>query len=253
MELILLKLEQAGRLQTITNDKTRDANRIAASRQFLTLLYARTCIFRVFLECASNMLGGITEDHKGHWLLIQLMPQALLGLPDVFSAFTQLVAGASIDDLRTTIQEELGRIRHLLATHSEQPALFCVLDEAQVPTSKLSDYFRSDNDAAQPRPILREIIRAWMHSIPNLIISGTGVSMQEMETVLGSVVAKEGPQPKTETDLGAFDNEQSQRAYLECYLPPNFLDSDAGKLVASRIGYWLHGRCVCNVCMATEC
>jgi hypothetical protein len=84
---------------------------------------------------------------------------------------------------------------------------------------------------------------------PDLIVSGTGVSMQDLETVLDSAVAKESgqPPPKTVTDLGAFDNEEDQRAYLEYYLPPGFLETASGKAMASRAGYWLHGRCVNNV------
>jgi hypothetical protein len=71
--------------------------------------------------------------------------------------------------------------------------------------------------------------------------------MHELETVLVSAVAKEGGlKPEMMTDLGAFDTEETQRAYLEHYLPPGFLDTASGKAVASRVGYWLHGRCACN-------
>jgi hypothetical protein len=70
--------------------------------------------------------------------------------------------------------------------------------------------------------------------------------MQELETVLGSAVAKYNarPKPQTVTDLGAFDNEDDQRAYLECYVPEGFLDTDSGKSLVERAGYWLHGRYV---------
>ncbi|KAG8816164.1 hypothetical protein FRC17_000410 [Serendipita sp. 399] len=44
------------------------------------------------------------------------------------------------------------------------------------------------------------------------------------------------------TDLGAYNNEGDQRAYFKQYLPPGFLDTDLEKAVASRAGYWLHGR-----------
>jgi hypothetical protein len=56
----------------------------------------------------------------------------------------------------------------------------------------------------QRRPILREIISAWKLVIPDLIISGTGVSMLEVESVLGSAVAKEGYLSPTMTDVGGL-------------------------------------------------
>jgi hypothetical protein len=41
------------------------ANREDAYRQFYMILYARIFIFLVYLRCASEMPGGITEAHKG--------------------------------------------------------------------------------------------------------------------------------------------------------------------------------------------
>jgi hypothetical protein len=78
--------------------------------------------------------------------------------------------------------------------------------------------------------------------------------MQEMEMGFVSAVAKErtGREPKTETNLGAFDTGETQQKYLELYLPPGFLDTPIGQRVASRAAYWLHGRCVCNICTTTE-
>jgi hypothetical protein len=67
--------------------------------------------------------------------------------------------------------------------------------------------------------------------------------------ILGSAVAKESDRPphETVTDLGVFDNEDDQRAYLEFYLPPGYLDTGKWKTVAYRAGYWLHGRRVNKV------
>jgi hypothetical protein len=252
LENILQKFRK-GRLSPIPEENplpTLEANRSEASRQFYMVLYARLFIFLVYLRCTSEMPGGITEAHKGRWLLIQLVPSILPDINDCFDEFTKLLAGASSDNLLTRIQMTLDNIRKLLPNSS----LFCVLDEAQVPTNQFSEYFRSDLDPAKHRPILREIIGAWKEYFPNLIISGTGVSMQEMEIVFGSAVAKEptGKKPKTETALGAFDTRDMQQRYLELYLPPGFLDSAIGQEVASRAAYWLHGRCVCNICTTTD-
>jgi hypothetical protein len=189
------------------------------------------------------MDGGITEAHKLRWLLIQVAPETLLPVSDIFSECIRLAGRASTEYLEEAIgTESLLITPHLLP----QPTLFCVLDEAQV-LSKNLGHFRSDTDRAVGRPILSEILRSWRPILRNLIVSGTGISMSEVETVLGSVVAKQrDDKPETVTEIGGFDDKDGQRAYLEQYVPPGFLDTALGKDVASRVGYWLRGRFVFN-------
>jgi len=213
-----------------------------ASRRFLLLLYARYVCFRVFLECAAAMPGGITENHKVRWLLIQVAPMTLLANSDPFLVFTQLAGGASSQYLEGAIHIESFIVQRLLPQRS---TLFCVLDEAQDLTKNL-DYFRSEANPAQGRPILRLIVLKWRQILPNLIVSGTGISMREVETVVGSAVAKESRSPVTVTEIGGFDDEGGWRAYLEQYVPPGFLDTSEGKEITSRVGYWLRGRFVFN-------
>jgi len=63
--------------------------------------------------------------------------------------------------------------------------------------------------------------------------------MREMEAIVASVSGKIAEQIRdVETDIGAFDTPELQRAYLSRYLPCNFLDD----FLDSRIGYWLCGR-----------
>jgi hypothetical protein len=249
LEQTLQGRERLRRLTPLSPDNRATAlpeNENIAFRRFLQVLYAQTVIFRVFLKCASVRPGRITEDHKGHWLLLQVTPETLLGKRNVFSALTQLLERAPLEYLRESVQRELNIIDGLFGPRPL--TLFCVLDEAQVPMNLFSDCFLSGTQPAKPRPTLRPIILTWTSVLPNLIISGTGVSMQDSETVLVSAVAKESgpPPPEMVTDLGAFDNEEDQRAYLEYYLPPGFLETDGGKAMASWEGYWLHGRCVNN-------
>jgi len=237
-------------------EKITDGNRPTALqtnenvtiRHSLLLLYARYVCFRVFLECAAAN-GGITENHKGRWLLIQVAPVTLLAKSDIFFELTQLAGRASYQYLRAGIHSETLIIKELLP---QRPALFCVLDEAQVLTKHL-DYFQSEKDPAQCLPILRAIVQSWGLRVPNLIVSGTGMSMREVETVVGCVVDKEGGL-ETVTEIGGFDDEDSQRAYLEQYLPPGFLDTSEGKEIASRVGFWLRGRFVFNAgCLTGVC
>jgi hypothetical protein len=257
LEEILGLLYQDGRLAALTADNHDVAlteNQELASRYFLRVLYARIVIFRIFIECASLMHSGITEDHKTRWLLLQVAPSTLLEGHDVFSKLTQLLKGASSSYLNGSVLQELTRVRHLLGP--EPSILHTVLDEGQALMDKFPDCFRSNGIRPDARPVLRPLILAWTRILPNLIVSGTGMSMREVTIVLGSAVAKEGrrPLPETVTDLGAFDDAEDQYEYLKTYLPPNFLDTDSGKALASRVEYWLHGRCVSNACvMQGEC
>jgi hypothetical protein len=234
------------RLQKVT-DQNREAvlaaNEGLARRRALLLLYGRYVCFRVFLDCAAEMTGGITENCKLRWLLIQVAPVTLLNVSDIFSAFTRDAGGASTDFLNIAIAAE----SRLIEGHLPQcPPLFCVLDEAQVLTDNL-DHFRSEMDHETRRPILREFLHSWGLILPNLIVSGTGISMRDVETVFDSMVAKYPEiESQTVTEIGAFDNENDQQAYLAQYLPPGFLDTSQGKEVASRVGYWLRGRFVFN-------
>ena len=68
--------------------------------------------------------------------------------------------------------------------------IFCVLGEAQVPANSFEGCFRSRQDPGIERPILSQIIEDWVVYCPKLIVSGTGLSMKEMNTVLGSVDGK---------------------------------------------------------------
>jgi hypothetical protein len=249
-QTILKDLETVERLVPITPEnraRSLAVNEEIVARRFLRILCARVYIFRLFIDSASQSArtrGVMINEFKGRWLLLQVAPETLIG-GDIFFEVGNLLARASLDFLRETISADLGRVNSLFGNRKRVP-LFCVLDEAQVPTNKFLGFFSSNTEPAQPRPLIRPIIQYWTSVLPRLVISGTGISMQDLETVLGSAVAKESgsPQPETVTDLGAFDTEEDQREYLEYYLPRDFLDSESGEVLASRVGYWLHGRYV---------
>ncbi len=239
-------------LEKITDGNRNTAlpvNEDKAYHRSILLLYARCVCFRVFLESAAAT-GEITDNHRELWVLIQVAPVTLLGEyvvllrnSDIFFACTQLAGRASTIYLDNAIRDELIVIEQHLPRRS---TLFCVLDEAQALTKDLN-YFRSKKHPEQGRPILRAILRSWDPKFPNLIVSGTGISMHEVEDVIGSVVAKELEDPvpfDMVTEIGGFDDEDGQLAYLNQYLPPGYLDTSQGKEIASRVGYWLRGRFV---------
>ena len=234
------------RLKKITDencDTTLKNNGGLARQRFLLLLYVRFVCFRVFLECAAARPDWDTNDYKVPWLLIQLAPRTLLKSSEIFLALTDCVGRASIEYLERGIQQESSRISARLRS-----PLFCVLDEAQTLTKNL-DFFQSKQvpPTSEPgRPILPEVLRLWSLMVPNLIVSGTGVSIQTVESDLSSGVAKEGGRTDMVTEVGGFDDEDGRRAYLERYFPPGFLDTSDGKEIVSRVGYWLRGRFIFN-------
>jgi len=183
------------------------------------------------------MPGGITDEHKGRWLLLQIASTTFLK-EDPFEKLSLELWGVPDEYFLRKIKSEKTTIDMLL----QGQKLFCVLDEAQVPTELASECFKSKDKPYEDRPILRELIMAWSGTLPKLIISGTGISMEKTDVVLSSRIAKEGGEVQTFTDLGVFDSEEGQRAYMERYLPSGFLNGPSGEKLASRAAYWLHGR-----------
>jgi hypothetical protein len=103
------------------------------------------------------------------------------------------------------------------------------------------EFFLS-HDLENQRSILREILRGLSTWTDKIIVSGTGVSMKDLTETLDSSVSKDRSPHALVTRIGAFDHSAAQEAYLEQYFPPGFLDTEPGKVLLSRIGYWLHGR-----------
>ncbi|PVF95648.1 hypothetical protein CPB86DRAFT_710796 [Serendipita vermifera] len=213
-------------------------NRETAHQSSLLLLYVRMVIFRIFLQCAKKLDGEIKRKHKKSWLLIQIAPWRLMDRTDIFRETLFALGRPSLEDLNHQVHNEHKLVRKLI----KKEPIFFVLDEAQGLTHKYEDCFRSYHDETQPRPILRQIIKAWLESDEVLIISGTGILMKKMEITLGSAWGKHDEEFPAWTDVGAFDTEESQQSYLLQYIPPNLLDP----LLTDRLEYWLCGRRIPN-------
>ncbi|CAG8662197.1 12927_t:CDS:2, partial [Acaulospora colombiana] len=176
--------------------------------------------------------GEIVEEHKRQWLLVQVVPEQLLGA-DIFEGYLHALGRPSFDDLHEYISNEKLNIYNLL----REDKIFCVLDEAQSLTHKFENCFRSDKDRTVPRPILRELINTWGKKV-YVVICGTGISMQKMKNATNSAIVKLDEKLPPWTDVGAFDTKESQTLYLAQYLPSNYMNS----LLAERLEYWLCGR-----------
>jgi hypothetical protein len=201
---------------------------VKAHNRFHLVLFCHLFIFRIFLETAKSLPGGITEAHKKRWLLLQISPSLLKSQNDPFVHLAERCEKASQGGLSTLVATEFWGVISLVGR------VFCVLDEVQA---------ISESESSIRSPILPEIRFAWRLMSDNLILSGTAMpSNMEEEAVRGSSVAKDPSTMPIVTDTGSFDNEDHQRAYLEQYLPSGYLDTADGKLLATRVGHWLHGR-----------
>ena len=216
-------------------------NLLTASQWFLSVLFVRVLVFHSFLLSAQRQPGGITESTKRSWLLLQLSPITFFH-KDLFSELVDRIGRhLTPAQLRELLINELDSLRQILGTDT---TFFIALDEAQLLTNLYQGCFLSESKPRVSRPVIRPLVDTWSQRIPNIIISGTGLSMRSLESALNSVVAKEGDETITFTDLGAFESESSQRTYLEYYLPRSFLMTRSAKRLTARIGFWLHGRFV---------
>jgi len=124
-----------------------------------------------------------------------------------------------------------------------------------VPASTLVDVFPSTGPHEQKRPLLKEVIRSLLSVSKHLVISGTGISMKVVTEVFSSAVAKYSDDPvQIFTNVGAFDDAESQWGYISQYIP--VIDSSGkwslskcrmgGSIlpdsIRDRISYWLRGR-----------
>jgi hypothetical protein len=239
---VLESLQRSLRLKDLprTNNDTILAENCAyADKRLLQPLFSRLHIFVLFLWYASDQPGGITEEDKERWLLLQVAPETLVGV-DIFSKLTIALRGASTDTeevLSTKIRDLLVKIDTFLPGQR----VTCVIDEAQYPAHLLTTKFLSSN--REPRPVLRELFLKWQECLGSIIVAGTGISMSDIEVILNSTASKDiVTRHEVITETGAFDETEDQRDYLDKYFPSGYFDDEAGQLLLSRIGYWLHGR-----------
>ncbi|KAG8797118.1 hypothetical protein FRB91_004260 [Serendipita sp. 411] len=242
----ILNITWDTRLGSLDIEGELGRNRARVQHRFRALLLIRMVAFRVFLNHAFDSPNGLDEGHKARWLLLQLAPVTLVG-KDIFNDALRAIGKTQSHVVDGAIDNEEFKIRVLIL---EETKVFCVLDEAQLPASMHRDYFRSDTNPSERRPILREILRAWTDVCPFMIISGTRVSIGVMMDVVASAVAKpdndydeeDETSPELFTNIGAFDDTSTQIKYLRNYLPERLLIGEDGEELKRRIQYWLHGR-----------
>ncbi|KAM6492769.1 hypothetical protein JOM56_012493 [Amanita muscaria] len=226
--------------------KANNVNETIAFQFVYKVLLTRWTLFRAFVDVAKELnAGNLPDNIKRDWLLFQILPVVLIGDLHPFLAFMNYcLVGMSVTELRNSLAhfspgDILGP-----AFDSQSDHFFYMLDEAQVAGTRYMGAF-ADTNGADPRPVLRPIIRAWK-MVPfqsvRFVVSGTGFSLSLFKTVLTSGVGKYKGSWSVVRQTGDFINRDPQKTYITRYLPPSFLSSPSGTVLVSRMYEWLRGR-----------
>jgi hypothetical protein len=203
-------------------------------------LYVRTLVFRLYLECALQLSGQLTEEHKKKWLLFQLASKTFTGKRDLFLEYVRKFGRAPRSFLSEAIVSERDKIGEIFGTTS-RTRVYCVLDNAQ----NMGHMFQA---SSQPSPspttsqqALGQIIDLWSSYFINFIASGTALTVPPLE-LTGSICSRERTPRYIISNTGGFDKEEKVLAYLKRYIPIDSLSSKKGEYLTSRIASWLRGR-----------
>ena len=214
-----------------------DLNRRIARKELRKILAARIVVFKLFLQLAIKVDGELLEKHKRIWLLFQ---SAWLSPEETPHPFRQVMEGC----LRNASPEALDilvfRLHHIRRQYLPGARFILGLDEAQHAARLYPYSFISSSNLDRYRSIIREIAKVFTYLEIDLVVSGTGLSLEELREVLASGVSK--PDIFVFHHLGMFDTWEKLKPFLERYVPASFLRSPGGYRLEKRIREYLLGR-----------
>jgi hypothetical protein len=221
----------------------RAHNDKVALRRCAELLTARFILLEIFLQEVERLDAiekrGI-DWYRGHWLYLQLLPVMIL-TEDPFDSLCKALRGADCGFLGIGAPGKASEIRENIL--KKIPSLTYVIDEAQVLASSLElAFMSSDSEAPEARPLLRQILLGFGKMGDQIILSGTGMSINKIGRVTSSSVLKRDWRPFQE--VMSLDSAEAQARYLSTYLPRKFIESEVGKDFLRRVWEWARGRCV---------
>ena len=223
--------------------RQNELNSQIASRHLRKVLAARIVVFQLFLQLAIKVDGELQEKHKRIWLLFQLSNQ-LGPHGGTFHPFVQIIRKSlrhASNEALITLVERLTDIHH---EYKLQPSQFIIgLDEAQRATRLYPRSFISSDSDGIFRSIIREIVKVFTKLPIKLVVSGTGLSLRDLEEPMASGVSKTGAF-RLHHQLGMFDTWPKLRLFLERYIPTSILESPSGYRLQKRIREYLLGRWV---------
>jgi hypothetical protein len=216
-------------------------NSLVASQLLKKVLAARIVVFQLFLELAIQVDGKLQEKHKRIWLLFQLFdqldPQVGTLHPFVW-IMRNCLRQASAEALDILV-ERLDTIRGRYLP----PSRFIVgLDEAQQAVRLYRYSFVSSTNTEVLRSILHKIVKVFTKSPIKLVVSGTGLFLEDLEDDMASRVSKPAEAVILFHELGMFDTWPKLKPFLERYVPVSFLKTPSGYRLQQRIREYLLGR-----------
>ncbi|KAG7085993.1 hypothetical protein E1B28_003516 [Marasmius oreades] len=249
--------EDVQSLRFLSSSEFNDAlrvNREIAALRFNEVLLARLVVFNQFLKCVEHHRGQQNSPlsiYLRKWLYLQLHPRLILQGNESKDLFRSLIKSFEPISEKQSLKQEIEcvcrSVREKLVRLTGQPNFYVVIDEAQVAASSCLDAFMSYK-MLTPQPILQEIVYQWTTLLPKkptarFIVTGTGVSLRDLEETVASSAFKYSPHAIAVTsDTGAFDSQENQKAYIKRYVPPEILATDMGGKLLDRMWYWLCGR-----------
>ncbi|KAH9964718.1 hypothetical protein BGW80DRAFT_1347450 [Lactifluus volemus] len=213
------------------------------------VLLARWIVFRTFIQVARERnRGKLPDTIKRDWLFFQILPDIHIGDTHPFIALIEkCLVGVSTSFLKEMLSEHRP-FEVLGPAFGHHGTFFYILDESQAAGENAKGLMGAFADAngANPRPVLRPIVQAWIVATPwspdlKIIISGTGFSLSLIENVFNSGLGRR-PTWEMVSTIGDFTDREIQRSYVARYIPPTFLQSNSGTVLLSRMFKWLRGR-----------
>lgn len=222
-------------------------NEVTASKEMAKVLFARYAIFQLFIEEVRTKYDRLPEHTKADWTLYQIAP-ALRGDEDVFLSF--------IRNCLTGVDEKLLNMLGwpspwgILGEDLSNEQFYFVLDEVQVAGDAHMGCF-SDAEGKRRRPVLRPFVeRLTVEGTHPIIVSGTGISLEDIKTVLGSGVGKSF-EWRVHHEMDDLSERSRQEEYIRRYLPEEFLETKSGQLFLNRMWELFRGRSVSRMSRST--
>jgi hypothetical protein len=215
-------------------------NNLIAQRLFRGVIIARCLIMRLFLEETRAVFPTRhIHEFRAHWLFLQLHPRRVFEddlLHQLSSAMGRNMKLNPDDTMPGPLSSIINDISSILGVKY----LYCVFDECQCPAVHLSGRFL-DSDS-EPRASLYICLSSVTGINIVKIVSGTGLSTDDVLNTLHTKIAKLHVRWTILTNTGAFESKRDLDNYIMGYLPPKYFNAKLGRSLRVRVWRWLRGR-----------
>ncbi|KIY69950.1 hypothetical protein CYLTODRAFT_420259 [Cylindrobasidium torrendii FP15055 ss-10] len=241
------------------------SNRMIACHRLVALMAARLRVFELYLSCFDGTNLSSPNVRRG-WLFLQIQPGLINPEveDDIFEEAYKLFASKSLVNCNKYIKAATtGATRTKAVFSMSQSAtkdipfikdVPIILDEAQMAIEILPRAFVSESEPLTARglprwrPILRETILCWrtLHTlalVKNLIVTGTGLSMEDFKEIQRSGSLKP-PEWRIVHETGSFSTADEQWQYAVKFFPKETVKTNGPyfRLLQFRMWLWLRGR-----------